>query len=360
MCKSPLHSFLVSLPKCEHHIHIEGTLSPEALFALAQSNNIILPKDDPAFASPAALSERYSRFTSLDDFLHYYFIGMSVLMTESDFETLAMDYFVRAKSDGVHHAELFWDPDAHMSRGVSYETVVTGLKRGCLRAEKELNISSLLILCVLRHLPVETAKSTLGLALKAGHFNDGTLGGFGMSGSEKTGKPEDWEAVFSEAKNVGIRRTAHAGEEGPPSNIQTSLDTLHVERIDHGRTLAEDSNLMKKVAEQKILVTLCPLSNICLKGVKTMSEMPIRKFLDAKVHFSLNSDDPAYFGGYILDNYCAVQDEFNLSLSEWEDIASYAIEGSWCSEQRKQALRNVVYKNSHDFRAARMPPVRRR
>jgi len=285
---------------------------------------------------------------------------MSVLKTEGDFETLAMNYFLRAKADGVHHAELFWDPDAHTIRGVSYETAITGLRRGCLRAEKELGISSLLILCVLRHLPVEAAKSTFDIALKAGHFNDGTLGGIGMSGSEQTGKPEDWKDIFTEAKNAGIRRTAHAGEEGPPAFIQMSLDELHVERIDHGRTLAEDFELMKKIAEQKTLVTLCPLSNICLRGVKNMSEMPIRKFLDAKVHFSLNSDDPAYFGGYILDNYCAVQEEFNLSLSEWEDIASYAIEGSWCSEQRKQQLRNVVYKHSHEFRAARMPPVRRR
>ncbi|KAG9240217.1 hypothetical protein BJ878DRAFT_527477 [Calycina marina] len=359
MCNGGLHSFLVTLPKCEHHLHIEGTLSPEALFDLAKRNNIKLSQDDAAFASPATLLERYAKFSSLDDFLHYYFKAMEVLLTEPDFETLAMNYFETAKKDGVVHAEVFFDPDAHTKRGISYETVVAGLRKGCERAQKELGISSVLIVCVLRNHSVSDAKSVLEVAMKAGHFSNGTLGGLGMSGSEKVGKPEDWEEVFTTAKNAKIHRTAHAGEEGPPEYISTALGRLHTERIDHGRTLAEDPELMKEVATKQILVTLCPLSNICLRGIKQMSEMPIRKFIDAKVHFSINSDDPAYFGGYILANYCSVQEEFNLSLGEWEDIAEHAIQGSWCSAERKRELKNLVYKHSMKFRSSRPMPARR-
>lgn len=355
MCKSPLHPFLVSLPKCEHHLHLEGTLSPEFEFAFSKANEISLPQDDPAFASPSTLRERYSRFTSLDDFLHYYWIGMSVLQTASDFENLAMNYFQKAAADGIHHAEVFFDPEAHTSRGIPYETVVAGFQTARKRAAKELGISTLLIICVLRHFPVESAKETFEVALKAGHFSDGTLAGLGISSTELGKPPAEWEGIFTAAKDAGIKRTAHAGEEGPPANIEAALDLLHVERIDHGRTLADDPELMKRVAKQKTLVTLCPISNVCLKGVKSISDMPIRQFLDAGVHFSLNSDDPAYFGGYILDNYCAIQEEFNLTLAQWETITSNSIEGSWCSEQRKQELRNAVYKKSHQWRAARAP-----
>jgi adenosine deaminase len=344
MCKSPLHSLLAALPKCEHHLHLEGTLSPALYFELARKNNVKPPEDDPAFFSPEALLDRYAHFTSLDDFLHYYWLGFEVLQTPDDFETLAMEYFTKAKSDGVHHAEVFFDPEAHQSRGVEYQTAVRGFRIACQRAEKELGITTKLIICVLRDFPVQSARDTLDVAVAAGHFTDGTLAGLGIASTELGNPPKKWEGVFTAAKNAGIRRTAHAGEEGPPQFVEDCLNFLHAKRIDHGRTLAEDPVLVERVADQKILITLCPISNVRthLKGIKGIGDMPIRMFLDAGVCFSINSDDPAYFGGYILDNYCAVQEEFDLNLAEWQLIASNSIEGSWCSNERKEQLHQAV------------------
>ncbi|KAG0647150.1 Adenine deaminase [Hyphodiscus hymeniophilus] len=342
MCKSALHPFLAALPKCEHHVHLEGTLSPNLEFTLAQKNNISLPGNDAAFTSPSSLLERYSHFTSLDDFLHYYFVGMSALITSSDFEELAWEYFKHAAEDGVLHAEVFFDPEAHTSRGVPYQTVVAGFKAACQRAERELGISTELIICVLRHLPVESAMEAYETAVTAGHFADGTLAGLGISSTELNKPPANWKAVFAKAEKQGIRRTAHAAEEGPPQYIADALDILHVQRIDHGRRLVEDPVLMKRVADEGIMLTLCPISNVCLKGMSSMKDMPIRKFLDAGVHFSINSDDPAYFGGYILDNYCAVQETFQLSVDEWNLLAGNAIEGSWCNDERKRELRKAL------------------
>jgi adenosine deaminase len=338
MCKSALHPFLAALPKCELHLHLEGTLSPTFEFELAQKNNIILPQDDPAFASPEALLERYSHFSDLDDFLHYYLIGMTVLQYASDFEDLAMKYFIKASSDGVRHAEVFFDPEAHTSRGVPYETVVKGFRTACQRAEKELSISTKLIICVLRSFPVQSAQDTYDTAVRLGHFTDGTLGGLGISDTE-IGQPTlKWEGIFTAAKDAGIRRTAHAGEEGPAEYIRGALDFLHAERIDHGKSLADDPELMKRVVEEKILITMCPVSNVRTRVIGSVGEAPIREFLDAGVRFCINSDDPAYFGSYILDTYCAVQDAFELGVREWELITENSIEGSWCDERRKEKL----------------------
>ena len=338
MCRSPLHPLLVALPKCEQHMHLEGSLSPELLFTLAARNNVTLPspKDDPSFASPATLLERYTQFTSLDDFLHYYFIGMSVLIHRQDFEELAYQYFLRAKSDGVVHAEVFFDPQAHTGRGVHYTTILEGFTKACKRAEIELEISTKLILCFLRHLPVAEAESTYDAALR--DFELGTLAGMGLDSSEKGFPPGAWKDLYQKAKSSGIRRTAHAGEEGPVEYIREALRDLNVERIDHGLRLAEDVQLMREVAQQELLVTLCPISNLRLQCVKAVNELPIRQFLDAGVRFSINSDDPAYFGGYILDNYCAVQESFDLTVSEWRTIARGAAEGSWCESERKDAI----------------------
>lgn len=345
MClSSRTHDFLQALPKCEHHLHIEGSLSPTLLFRLAATNNIALPSPaiDPAFASPAALSTRYEHFSSLDDFLHYYFIGMSVLLSSADFESLAYEYFSRAHADGVHHAEIFFDPQAHTSRGVAYDTVVKGLSAAQERARKDFSISSKLILCFLRHLPAEDAKQTFNAAQALGHFSDGTVAGIGLDSSEVGFPPELFREVYISAKDGGIRRTAHAGEEGDASYISGALDNCHVERIDHGIRVVEDDVLMKRIARNKTLVTMCPLSNVRLRCVQSVSELPVRTFLDEGVRFSVNSDDPAYFGGYILDNYCAVQEAFKLTFKEWKYIADGAIEGSWCDEERKTALLQKV------------------
>ena len=338
MCHSPLHPFLAALPKCEHHMHLEGSLSPQLLFTLAARNHIELPStdEDAAFASPEALLDRYTRFTSLDDFLHYYFIGMSVLIHAQDFEDLAFEYFLRAKADGVVHAEVFFDPQAHTGRAVSYGTILRGFTSACQKADERLGISTKLILCFLRHLPVQQSTEMLNEAKQ--DLTSGVLSGIGLDSSEKGNPPGRWRHVFAEAKASGIQRTAHAGEEGPVEYIREALQDLDVERIDHGLRLAEDDELMQEVAARKLLITLCPLSNVRLKCVKGVEEVPIRRFLDAGVHFSINSDDPAYFGGYILDNYCAVQTAFELSISDWETIGRAAIQGSWCDDSRKAAI----------------------
>ncbi|KAL8872846.1 MAG: hypothetical protein Q9174_001590 [Haloplaca sp. 1 TL-2023] len=319
-------------------MHLEGSLSPSLLFTLAQRNGINLPSsdDDPAFASPDALLDRYTRFTSLDDFLHYYFIGMSALVQLVDFEALAWEYFVRAHADGVVHAEVFFDPQAHTSRRVPYTTVVDGFIKACQRAENEFGMSTKLILCFLRHLPVSEAAVTFGDAKS--DLIAGRLAGIGLDSSEKGYPPRAWKVIYDEAKDLNIKRTAHAGEEGPVEYIREALDKLDIQRIDHGFRLAEDEGLLRRVAEEKLLVTLCPLSNVRLQCVKDIAELPIRRFLDYGVAFSLNSDDPAYFSGYILDNYCAVQDAFSLTAEEWKHITATAILGSWCQESRKRAI----------------------
>jgi adenosine deaminase len=347
MCKTPLHPFLQALPKCEHHIHIEGSLEPSLLFSLAEQNNITLPKDDPAFASTDALLDRYTRFTSLDDFLQYYYIGMSVLIGAADFEALAWEYFQKASNNGVHHAEVFFDPQAHVARGVAYSTIITGLSAARDRAEKELGISTLLICCFLRHLPVPESLALFHDPQVQTSFAQNLVVGIGMDSSETPFPPHLFKELFDKAGGMDLRLTSHAGEEGPVGYIADALDTLGVHRIDHGLRLADDPGLMKQVADNNTLLTLCPLSNVLLKCVDHISQVPVRRYLDAGVKFSINSDDPAYFGGnYILDNYCAVHEEFDLTVAEWESICRAGIEGSWCSPARKDemliVLRNLV------------------
>ncbi|KAK2023400.1 adenosine deaminase [Colletotrichum zoysiae] len=339
MCKDGLHDFLVDLPKCEHHIHIEGSLGPELLFQLAAQNGVPLPADrDPAFASVEALRERYRNFASLDDFLHYYFIGFSVLLTAADFEELGYAYFAKAHSQNVRHAEVFFDPQAHTSRGVPYETVVEGLRRARRRAEADFGMTVGYIVCLLRHRPVEDGMRMFAEARDAGHFRDGTVAGLGMSSSEAPYPPAMFAAVYDAAREAGVRRTAHAGEEGPAAYVASALDDLGVERVDHGRRSAEDEALLARLAAGVTLLSLCPLSNVVLRGVRGVRDLPVRAFLDRGVRFSINSDDPAYFGGHVLENYCAVQEAFGLSVDEWRRVATGAAEGSWCSEARKREL----------------------
>jgi len=253
MCKSFLHPFLQALPKCEHHIHLEGSLSPSLLFRLATTNHISLPSPnfDHSFATIEDLENRYERFTSLNDFLHYYFIGMSVLLTASDFESLAYEYFVRAHNDGVHHTEVFFDPQAHTSRGVAYGTIISGLVTAQKRAEKDFGLTSKLILCFLRHLSETDAEATFQESVSLGHFSNGTVAGIGLDSSEVGFPPEIFREVYSSAAEQGIRRTAHAGEEGDSSYISKALNICKVERIDHGIRLVDNKPLLKRVAAQK-------------------------------------------------------------------------------------------------------------
>jgi adenosine deaminase len=344
MCKtSTLHAFLQALPKCEHHIHIEGSLEPALLFELAKKNSILLPEDDAAFTSPETLLDRYSRFKSLDDFLGYYYIGMSVLVETSDFEALAWAYFSKVATQGLKHAEVFFDPQAHLSRGVEYVTIMKGFDAARKRAEKELGITSLFICCFLRHLPAADSVALFDHPDLQASFANHQVVGIGLDSSELPYPPHLFEELFSKAKKLGIRRTAHAGEEGPAQYIRDGLDLLSIERIDHGLKLSTNEALMVEVARNKTLLSLCPVSNDLLQCVPDVGHVPVRKFLDAGVRFSINSDDPAYFGSnYILDNFCAVQDHFELSVAEWHTICRNAIEGSWCSEGRKEELLHLL------------------
>jgi adenosine deaminase len=339
MCQTEMHGLLAQLPKCEHHIHLEGALTPELLFDLAKKNSIKLPSDDSAYASPTTLAERYRKFSSLDDFLSYYYIGMSVLIQASDFEALAWDYFQHAAKDGVMHADVFFDPQAHLLRDIDYKTVLSGFNSARERAERELNVTSELVCCFLRHLPPRECLETFHLEDVQASFKSGNVKGIGLDSSELDYPPELFRDIYKEAADLGLRRSAHAGEEGPSTYISSALDVLGVERIDHGIRLAEDPDLLARVAKAGTLLTVCPMSNIYLKCVTSVSELPIRKFLDAGINFSINSDDPAYFGNnYILDNYCAVQDAFNLSAAEWKAICSASIKGSWCSDGKKSIM----------------------
>ncbi|RDW90586.1 adenosine deaminase [Aspergillus mulundensis] len=347
MCPSDVstqwHAFLSALPKCEHHVHLEGCLEPDLIFTLASKNNVSLPSpsENPAYTSIETLSERYGHFSSLDDFLSFYFIGMTVLKTQSDFAELAWTYFKRAHEEGVHHAEVFFDPQVHLERGVAYRTVVDGYVQGCKRAESELGISTRLIMCFLKHLPLQSAQDLYHTALKEGDLDfegrDPVIHGLGASSSE-VGPPKDlFRPIYLSAKERGINLTAHAGEEGDASYILAALEK-GATRIDHGIRLVEDPALMERIAREEVLLTVCPVSNVQLKCVKSVGEVPIRKFLDAGVRFSINSDDPAYFGAYILECYCAVQEAFGLSLAEWKTIAENGVKGSWIGEERKNEL----------------------
>lgn len=336
MCNDKLHAFLLDLPKIEHHCHLEGTLEPALLFDLASRNDITLPKDDPAFTSIDTLLSRYRRFTSLDDFLHYYFIGMSVLISAQDFEALAYAYFQKAHSQRVVHAEVFFDPQAHTSRGVAYETVVEGFTKAQKRAQEDFGLSSELIVCLLRHLSADECHEAYLQALP--DLKSGAVRGLGLSSTEKGNPPSRFKQSYDDARSHGLRLTAHAGEEADVSYMKSAVDDLGCTRIDHGIKLKDDPDLMRRFARDKILLSICPLSNVELRCVKNVKELPIREYIDNGVHFSLNSDDPAYFGGYIQENYCAVQSAFELSIEEWAKIVTNSILGSWCSESRKDEL----------------------
>lgn len=360
MCQSSkMTKFLHALPKCEHHIHIEGSLSPSLLFDLSRKNNIALPRDDPAFASIESLEQRYTQFTDLQDFLNYYYLAMSTLLKSSDFEDLMYRYLSKAVSDGLMHAEIFFDPQAHTDRGVTLETVVKGLRAGIDKAQREWEVTAELIMCFLRHLPessaIETFSSAVSLeylppSLSSSSLTKSAILGVGLDSAELLFPPALFSTVFAEAGKLGLNLTAHAGEEGPAEYIQSALSELNVTRIDHGIKLITDEKLLHAVAQRKIMLSVCPLSNVRLRAVKSVEEVPIRVFLEAGVKFSINSDDPAYFGGYILDNYLAVQKAHFLSKQQWLTICQNAIEGSWCSQLRKNEMLAKLKDVSEKFR----------
>ncbi|EDK44241.1 adenosine deaminase [Lodderomyces elongisporus NRRL YB-4239] len=339
-CNEHMTSFLRELPKCEHHVHLEGTLEPDLLFKLAKRNKITLPDSFPKSVEDCIT--RYNNFADLQDFLDHYYIGMSVLITEDDFYDLAMAYFEKAHSDGCLHSEVFFDPQGHLERGIDMDAVVHGFNRACKYATERFGTTNKLIMCLLRHLPSEDGLKTIELASK--HYEKGTIHGLGLDSSEKPFPPELFAECYKTLKekfpDVGL--TAHAGEEGDYTYINGALNSLNTTRIDHGVNAQQNEALMKHLSENQIMLSLCPLSNVKLQVVKDVAELPIDLYFEQNIPFSLNSDDPAYFGGYILDNYIAVHTRFGFGLEQWRQISLNGINGSWCTEQRKNELKKLV------------------
>ena len=288
-----LPDLLRAMPKAELHIHIEGSLEPELIFALAQRNDLKLP-----YASVDALRSAYA-FTNLQSFLDIYYAGASVLLKEQDFYDMAHAYFVKAAQDNVVHAELFFDPQTHTARGVAMDLVINGLHRACIDAQTQFGISASLIMCFLRHLSEQEAFETLEQAMP---YREKIIG-IGLDSGEVGNPPEKFARVFERCAELGFHLVAHAGEEGPPAYIWTALDVLKVERIDHGVQATKDAALMQRLAKDRIALTVCPLSNLKLCVFPDLANHNLKQLLDAGLAATVNSDDPAYFGGYMNDNF---------------------------------------------------------
>ncbi len=306
------------LPKAELHLHIEGTLEPEMLFDLAQRNGI-----ETRFSSVSELRAAYD-FTDLQSFLDIYYEGANVLRTEEDFHDLTWAYLERAAADGVRRAEIFFDPQTHTSRGISMETVISGIGSALDRSH-ELDISSGLILCFLRHLSGEAAVATLEAALP---WRDRLLG-VGLDSSEVGHPATKFAEAYDLARSVGLHLVAHAGEEGPPEYVWQALDVLGVERIDHGVRSMEDPALVERLVADRIPLTVCPLSNLKLKVVDDLTDHPLKLMLDAGLKVSINSDDPAYFGGYVGMNYAAIAEALELSEDDLRHLAANSLDSAF-------------------------------
>lgn len=316
------------LPKAELHIHIEGSLEPELIFALAQRNGVGLP-----YADVEALRAAYA-FTDLQSFLDIYYAGASVLLQEADFYDMAWAYFERARADNVIHTEIFFDPQTHTARGVPMATVIQGLARACADAQSQLGISASLILCFLRHLSEEDALATLEAALPyREHFI-----GVGLDSSEVGHPPSKFARVFERCRELGLRIVAHAGEEGPPEYIWEALELLQAERIDHGVRCLEDPVLVAELARRRMPLTVCPLSNLKLCVVDDLRDHPLKQMLDAGLCAMVNSDDPAYFGGYLNDNFEQTVRGLELGEAEVMQLARNSFEASFVSDEQRAAF----------------------
>jgi adenosine deaminase len=306
-----LHTLIDRLPKCELHIHIEGSLEPELMFALAARNKIKLP-----YETVDTLRQAY-RFTQLQDFLNLYYQGMSVLITEQDFFDLAWAYLKRAQADNVRHVEMFFDPQGHTRRGIAFETVVGGLHRACQAARGELGVHASLIMCFLRDLDEASAQTTLDEALN----HQSKVIGIGLDSAERGNPPSKFKNVFRRAQAAGFHLFAHAGEEGPAAYVWEALDVLGVERVDHGNHSVDDEALVSRLARDRVPLTMCPLSNLKLRVVDDLAHHPLRRLMSKDVLVTVNSDDPAYFGGYVNDNYRAIEKALALTRDELVAIA---------------------------------------
>ncbi|MFM8156266.1 MAG: adenosine deaminase [Actinomycetes bacterium] len=314
-----LREYVVSLPKAELHVHIEGTLEPEMMFSLAQRNGIEIP-----FANANEVRAAYD-FADLQAFLDLYYAGAAVLITEEDFFDLTWAYLERAKADGVVHVEIFFDPQAHTGRGVEFGIVLNGITRALKLGELELGITHRLIMCFLRHLSEDDALTALQEAKPYLQFIDGV----GLDSGEQGNPPAKFERAFHAAHELGLRAVAHAGEEGPAGNVTDALELLMVERIDHGVNAIDDDALVERLATHRIPLTMCPLSNQRLQVTPDLREHPLKRLMEAGVLVTVNSDDPAYFGGYVADNYVAIAEALGLNEEEIAQLAENSLLASW-------------------------------
>ena len=322
-----LDAYIAGLPKAELHLHIEGSLEPELMFELARRNAVAIP-----FDSVEAVRAAYD-FSNLQDFLDIYYAGANVLLTEEDFHDLAVAYFRRAAADTVRHAEIFFDPQTHTDRGIPFGVVAEGLLAGMKRAESELGVSSKLILCFLRHLDEHAAFDVLH---QAEPWLD-RIEGIGLDSSEVGHPPSKFQRVFERAGQMGLKRVAHAGEEGPPAYVHEALDLLHIDRMDHGNRSMEDEALIERLAASQMTLTVCPLSNLKLCVVKDLKDHPVPEMLRRGLHITLNSDDPAYFGGYVNENYWQLAKAVGLTRAQVTQLARNSFEGSFLDGAEKAA-----------------------
>jgi len=321
-----MRDFIAGLPKAELHLHIEGTLEPELMFSLAQRNNIKLP-----YESVEDIRQAY-QFSDLQSFLDIYYQVAAVLVNEQDFHDLTLAYLEKLQRQNVRHVEIFFDPQTHTDRGIEFGTVVSGIQSALDEAQQRFGISSVLIMCFLRHLSAEAAMETLAQATPFRHLIDAV----GLDSGELGNPPEKFIGVFTRAREQGYRCVAHAGEEGPPEYIWQALKQLKVERIDNGVRCDEDPALVSYLRDKRIPLTVCPLSNTALKVYSNMAEHNIVKLLDEGLLVNINSDDPAYFGGHLNDNYLAVQRAFNLDEAALAQLARHSFEGSFLEAPEKR------------------------
>ncbi|MFJ5835844.1 adenosine deaminase [Streptomyces shenzhenensis] len=327
------------LPKAELHLHIEGTLEPELAFRLAERNGVRLP-----YADTEELRAAY-RFEDLRSFLDLYYELMAVLRTERDFADLADAYLARAAAQGVRHAEIFFDPQAHLARGVAMDTVVEGLWRALGSSERNHGVSTRLIMCFLRDESAESALRTLEAARP--HLD--RITGVGLDSAEVGHPPVKFRAVYEAAAALGLRRVAHAGEEGPPEYIAEALDVLGAERIDHGLRCLEDPALVERLVRERIPLTLCPLSNVRLRAVDALTEHPLPALLDAGLMCTVNSDDPAYFGGYVGDTFDAVREALGLTEDRLRELARNSFLASFLEDDEERRRRYLAEVDAYTF-----------
>ena len=323
-----IEAFIHNLPKAELHMHIEGSFEPELMFAIAKRNNIKLK-----YTSIDDIKKAY-QFSSLQDFLNIYYEGMNVLITEKDFYDLAWDYFEKAKKQNVLHTEIFFDPQAHTQRGIAFSTIINGLHHAMEKANQTLGISSQLIMCFLRDVSVQSAHATLEAALPYKNW----ICAVGLDSAEVGNPPNKFKDVFQHAKEYGFLTVAHAGEEGPSEYIWQAINELNVQRIDHGNHCLDDSRLVIELVARQIPLTLCPLSNLKLAVINDLKNHPLKILLDKGIRVTINSDDPAYFGGYVNENYIALAKHLDLTRAELYQIAKNSFLSSFLPERKKQAL----------------------